>query len=175
MHTIFSIFNNIFSSFICSLIVNNSTAIDTSFPALLAPFLAFIYGPSPAIFQLNQKLGCTRWSQGVVSVLSLQKYRSPLFVQCFVDCTRMLTLPSVTLTIQGRNYTLEPNDYVLVVFVDVCLSAFLSDPLKSKTPDNQSVYWTLGNPFVAKYVSHLDCQNNSIGLATKIPIFRLPV
>ncbi len=81
----------------------------------------------------------------------------------------------VTLTIQAHNYTLTPDDYILSISTDVCLSAFVPDPLNSRTPDNQSMYWTLGNPFVAKYVSHFDCQNNTIGLATKNPAFQLPV
>jgi hypothetical protein len=84
-------------------------------------------------------------------------------------------LPSITWTIQGQNYTLERTDYILSVSNGVCLSAFVPDPLNSMTPDNQSAYWTLGNPFVAKYVSHFDCQNNSIGLATKTVLFQLPV
>jgi len=156
--------------------VSQSTTIDTYFPALLAPFLAFIYGPSSAICLLNQRLGCSEWSQGIVSVFyRIITKQFLLLVQCFVDCSRVLTLPSITFTIQDHNYTLKPIDYILVVSSETCLSAFVPDPLNSMTPDNQTIYWTLGNPFVAKYVSHFDCQNNSIGLATKNPAFELPV
>ncbi|CAF1488528.1 unnamed protein product, partial [Adineta steineri] len=139
-----------------NLAVNKFITIDKSFPALLAPFVAFIYGPSSEIYSLNQKLGCSKWSQGI----------------CFIDCSQVLTLPNITFTIQAHDYTLYPIDYILFVSSNVCLSAFVPDPLNSMTPDNQSIYWTLGNPFVAKYVSHFDCQNNSVGLATKNPLFK---
>jgi hypothetical protein len=80
----------------------------------------------------------------------------------------------VTFTIQGRQYTLTPYDYIVRTSGNTCFSTFLPDPLDSKTPDNQTAYWTLGNPFVAKYISSFDCQNNTIGLATKNPAFKLP-
>jgi hypothetical protein len=60
-----------FLLFIFSLIVNNSATITTNFSALLAPFLAFIYGPSQLICQLNQRLDCIAWSQEVVIVIYL--------------------------------------------------------------------------------------------------------
>ena len=96
----------------------------------------------------------------------------------------------MTLTIGGTPFTLAPNDYIIQVEIivklmheailnintrpyyfkqivsgpkPICRSAFVGVPLLSLLT---GFSWTLGDPFLTKFYSSFDFDNDRIGFAT---------
>merc|ERR1712054_495379 len=78
-----------------------------------------------------------------------------------VDCSKISTLPSVTITLAGKDYVLEGKDYVLNVQGE-CLSGCMGIDLPAGNP----VKFILGDVFLRKYFSIYDKANNRMGFAT---------
>merc|ERR1711988_1523163 len=78
-----------------------------------------------------------------------------------IDCSKISSLPTVTITLAGKDYTLEGKDYVLSVSGE-CLSGFMGIDLPAGNP----VKFILGDVFLRKYYSIYDAGNKRMGFAT---------
>jgi len=78
-----------------------------------------------------------------------------------VDCSKISSLPSVTITLAGKDYVLEGKDYILQVSGQ-CLSGFMGIDLPAGNP----VKFILGDVFLRKYYSIYDMGNKRMGFAT---------
>jgi len=81
--------------------------------------------------------------------------------QYTVDCSKVASLPSVTITLAGKDYVLEGKDYVLQVSGE-CLSGFMGIDLPAGNP----VKFILGDVFLRKYYSIYDMGYKRMGFAT---------
>lgn len=85
-----------------------------------------------------------------------------------VDCAFVPLLPNVTFTIGGKNYVLEPSDYILVDSyqgVKYCEVGF---------DVNTDDLWILGDVFLGKFYTEYDAGNMRIGFAgSGVDRFRL--
>ncbi|XP_019847494.3 lysosomal aspartic protease-like [Bactrocera dorsalis] len=80
--------------------------------------------------------------------------------QYFLDCSQVSSLPMISFSIAGKNFTLEGSDYVIEVEADsgepLCMSAF---------EDAGTPFWILGDVFIGKYYTVFDLGNNQVGFA----------
>lgn len=84
------------------------------------------------------------------------------------DCSGIESLPNLTWTIDGIDYVMTPNDYVLSVEEGgqkECVMGVLSNAF----PDNFN-YFILGDSFMRKYYSYFDKVNARVGFIEKSKI-----
>jgi cathepsin D len=80
------------------------------------------------------------------------------------DCSNVASLPNVTITIDGTDYTLTPQQYVLKVTElgqTECLNGFMGMDMPPQL-ENAII---LGDLFIHVYYSHFDFANNRVGFA----------
>lgn len=77
------------------------------------------------------------------------------------DCSGVDQLPNLTWTIDGLDYVLTPNDYVLTVVQGTDKECVLG-VIAGDFPANFN-YFILGDSFMRKYYSFFDKQNNRVG------------
>jgi cathepsin D len=80
------------------------------------------------------------------------------------DCSNRDSLPTVTVTIDGKDYPLTPQQYVLQVSAlgqTECLNGFMG----MKVPPQLKNAIILGDLFIHVYYSHFDFANNRVGFA----------
>ena len=80
--------------------------------------------------------------------------------QYTIDCSKVASLPSITFTFNGRDFTLTGNDYILQV-QGQCLSGFAGIDL----PPNMATLWIVGDVFLRKVYTVYDLGNNRVGFA----------
>ena len=83
-------------------------------------------------------------------------------------CTNMDTLPTVTVVIEGQNYILEPEDYVLEITQQgetACMNGWMSMNL----PEHMEGFVILGDLFIKRYYTHFDYGQNRVGFARAAP------
>jgi len=78
-----------------------------------------------------------------------------------LDCSKLSSLPTVTITLAGKDYTLTGEDYAVQVSGE-CLSGFMGIDLPAGNP----VKFILGDVFLRKYYSIYDAGNKRMGFAT---------
>jgi len=78
-----------------------------------------------------------------------------------LDCSKLDSLPKLTITLAGKDYVLEGKDYALQVSGQ-CLSGFMGIDLPAGNP----VKFILGDVFLRKYYSIYDAGNKRMGFAT---------
>lgn len=104
-------------------------------------------GPTAEIDRLNLQLGAKM---------------NQFFNMYFFLCSQVEALPTVSLTIGGKDYPLRPWDYVVALTFrgqEVCLSGFqYGSPVKNPP-------WLLGIMFMTVYYTEFDVGNNRVGFA----------
>ena len=77
------------------------------------------------------------------------------------DCSGVEDLPNLTWTIDGIDYVMTPNDYVLTVTQDgqsECVLGVMGQDFPATFK-----YFILGDSFMRKYYSYFDKKNNRVG------------
>ena len=80
--------------------------------------------------------------------------------QYTVECTKRDSLPNLTFTLTGHNFTIGPYDYTLEVS-GTCISAFMGMDF----PEPVGPLAILGDAFLRQWYSVYDLGDNSVGLA----------
>jgi len=105
-------------------------------------------GPTAEIRQIQRVLGAIEIAPGEYEI----------------NCNRIPSLPPVTITLGGQQFTLTGQDYVLRVTsggVSVCISGFLG----LDVPAPNGPLWILGDVFIGKYYSVFDRGQRRVGFA----------
>lgn len=82
-----------------------------------------------------------------------------------VDCDRLPTMPAITFNVAGKDFTLEPHQYVLKVGAmgeEQCVSGFMGLDI----PAPLGPLWILGDMFIGPYHTVFDYGQERIGFAT---------
>ncbi|XP_040193555.1 cathepsin E isoform X2 [Rana temporaria] len=108
---------------------------------------SLITGPSGDIEQLQNYIGVTNTNG-----------------EYGVSCSTLSLMPSVTFTINGLDYSLTPEQYMLEDGGSYCSSGFQG--LDISPPSGP--LWILGDVFIGQYYSVFDRGNNRVGFA---PVF----
>ncbi|PWN18588.1 putative PEP4-aspartyl protease [Microstroma glucosiphilum] len=116
---------------------NTGAAIDTG--------TSLIAGPTDVMELLNSAIGAKKGWQG----------------QYTVDCEQIPSLPDLTFTIDGKDYTLSASDYILQV-QGSCISSFTGLDI----PAPLGPIWIVGDVFLRKYTTVYDLGRNAVGFAT---------
>ena len=85
--------------------------------------------------------------------------------ETIVDCAAVPTLPTVHVSIGGRDFPLAPEQYVLQVGAGSstqCVSGFIGIDL----PAGAGPLWILGDVFLGAYHAWFDYGANKVGFAT---------
>lgn len=86
------------------------------------------------------------------------------YLQYRVDCSKLSTMPNVSMVIQGRKFDLRPVDYVLKISAmgqTICLSGFMGMDF----PPRVGPLWILGDVFIGRYYTIFDFGKNRLGFA----------
>lgn len=80
--------------------------------------------------------------------------------QYTVECEKRDSLPDLTFTLSGHNFTIGPYDYILEV-QGSCISSFMGMDF----PEPVGPLAILGDAFLRRWYSVYDLGNNAVGLA----------
>ena len=78
-----------------------------------------------------------------------------------VPCNKVSSLPDVNIVINGKTYTLTPDDYVIKDENVICLFGFTGIDI----PPPRGPLWILGDIFIRKFYTVFDMAQNRIGFA----------
>lgn len=104
---------------------------------------SLIAGPVDAVTKLNTALGATI-----------------ILGEGILDCSKVPSLPSVTIVLGGTSFTLTPQQYVLEISGQ-CISGFLGIDI----PPPAGPLWILGDVFIRAYYTVFDQGNLQVGFA----------
>lgn len=108
----------------------------------------FLVGPTDEVAQLNRALGAQDIGGGYFSV----------------DCSKINQLPVINIKLKGKNFPLQPTDYIYVDEYDSqdCISGFSGS-------DAADGLWILGDVFIRPYYTIFDMRQNRVGFAKSVP------
>jgi len=95
----------------------------------------------------------TKFPSGAVKPLAAGEYT--------VDCSKVSSMPTLSFTIGGKDFTLEGADYVLNISGECLLGITGID-----VPAPRGPLWILGDVFLRKYYAVFDYGNKRLGFAT---------
>ncbi|PWN35147.1 Asp-domain-containing protein [Meira miltonrushii] len=116
---------------------NTGAAIDTG--------TSLIALPTDISEIINKEIGATKGWQGTYSV----------------DCSKIPSMPDLTLTIDNKDYKLSAKAYILQTGENSCLSAFTGLDI----PPPMGPIWIVGDVFLRKYYTVYDLGKNAVGFA----------
>jgi len=107
---------------------------------------SLLVGPTDVVKRLNLLIGAIPAVKG----------------EAIIDCKKIPTLPVVTITINGQDFPLTGEQYVLQVTQDgqtQCISGFIGMDI----PPPAGPLWILGDVFIGAYTTVFDMGNNRVG------------
>lgn len=127
-----------------ALTFGNATAELDSTGAILDTGTSLIALPSTLAELLNKEIGAKKGYNG----------------QYTIECEKKDSLPDLTFTLTGHNFSIGPEDYILDV-QGSCISSFFGMDI----PEPVGPLAILGDAFLRKWYSVYDLGTNSVGLA----------
>jgi hypothetical protein len=121
-----------------------STSITSSAKAIIDSGTSLLAGPKEAVATLAKQAGA----------------QSVLGKEYTIDCSKKSSLPDLTVTLGGKDFTLSADDYVLEVSGQ-CLFAFMGIDV----PPPHGPLWIMGDIFMRKYYCVFDYGNKQMRIA----------
>mmetsp|Transcript_3904 Transcript_3904/g.5585 ORF Transcript_3904/g.5585 Transcript_3904/m.5585 type:complete len:367 (+) Transcript_3904:3-1103(+) len=118
---------------------------ESKFQAIADTGTSLMAGPTDVMAAINKAIGATK---------------VPLTQEYTVDCSQISSMPTVNIQIAGKNFPLEPTDYVIQI-QGQCLSGFMGLAALS----SRELY-ILGDVFIRKYYTVFDAEHAQVGFAT---------
>lgn len=112
---------------------------------------SLITGPTEMTNRINRAIGAIEFVAG----------------EWLVICRRIPDMPDIKFTIDGIEYVLKPEDYVLQITDQgqtQCISAFMGLDM----PESYGEFWIFGDAFMGKYYTAFDFDNDRVGFAPLI-------
>lgn len=109
---------------------------------------SLIAGPTQEIKELNAKIGALPAISGAY----------------IIDCSKIDSLPSVSVNVGGKNFTLTGAQYVIketILGQTECLSGFMG----LDVPPPMGPLWILGDVFIGPYYTEFDMAKDRVGFA----------
>jgi len=122
--------------------------VSSKFQAIADSGTSLLAGPVAVITKIQKAIGATPLARGEYTV----------------DCASLDSLPDVTFVINGKEFSLSPQDYVLKI-QSQCLSGFMGLDL----PGELGPQWILGDVFMGRYYTVFDYGNSRVGFAQAKP------
>jgi len=107
---------------------------------------SLLAGPKDDVQKINDAIGAKTGPTG----------------EATVDCSALSSMPDISFTLKGKDFTLTPDQYVLKVSAGKsteCLSGFMGIDLPKPL-------WILGDVFIGSYYTVFDFGNKQVGFAT---------
>ncbi|KAM0870459.1 hypothetical protein ACQ4PT_039972 [Festuca glaucescens] len=117
-----------------------------------------------AVTWMQSEFLLNRTKEGTLEYVNRLCHHMPSPVGSYVDCRRIDSLPSISFSIGGRIFELQPEQYILKVgegFLTRCISGFTA----LEIPPPIGPFWILGEVFMGAYHTIFDYGKMKVGFA----------